>query len=641
MKNSPWLTLVSTLILIAGCKTSLPENSKPAPPMAKFDLTTLSEADQKQFFMARLTAERAMRQQHYDVAALNFLTAAEISHSGKLAQKAVYAAENAGDSLTSYQAATLWTSLEPANSVAFAWKAIGEIRSHQSKPLQKTLEKLYQISNDSPNNSFIGMTEQMIQQLSEKWAFNNLYLFAQRHANDPQVWLMLSKLKEKMGQVDEALAFVNKALSIQPDNKFALEEKGLIYQRSGQNQKALHYFATVEKKFPELSSLKLHLAQIYYQNGQNKQAQTLLKKLLSTQPELTFARYLLAASYLSTENIKASEKQFIILLEKNYKPDMVNYFLGEIHQKKKELELALQFFQAVKQGKYLTRSRIRAANILFDLKKYQQAFEQLHNVPTTNLGEQMALASSEINMMKEAQLLKKYLPDIWNAFKIRPTNIYLFTQALLTANSRNNRASMIKLALNSAHSFNVTQALIETASNISQQLGESEQAIQLINDFLKRVPDDIQLRYDRAMIYAAQGKTAKMEADLRHILRIDPDHIDALNALGYSLADENKSLDNAYGMILQAYRNRPGSAAITDSLGWVLYRKGQLQQAAEQLRQAWELSPSADIGAHLGEVLWQSGKRQQAKSIWAKARKLDADNDVLIKTLKRFKQFKP
>ncbi len=638
MKNSSWLPFLLTLVVLTGCTTSSVNKSDKQNSVPVFDLTSLSEADQKQFFQSKLMAESAIRQQRYDLAAANFLIAAELSHSGKLAQKAVFAAENYEDSLTSYQAATLWATLEPENQVAFAWKAIGELRSHQTRRLQQTLAKLYQLTNNSGDNSFIAIAEQIITRVPNEWTLKNLNHFAQLHKKDPQVWLVLAKLEEQMGNIDKAIVYVDKALSLQADNNFALEEKGLIYQRAGQNQKALQYFSEMEKKFPKAYSLKLHLAQIYYQKGRNKQAQELLEKLLSAQPDRTFARYLLAASYLSTENIKASEKQFIYLLEKNYKPDMVNYFLGEIHQAKNEPELAVQFFQAVKQGRYLTRSRISAARILFDEKKYQQAFKQLHNVPTTNLGEQIYLASSEIEMMKRAQLLKKNITGIWNSFKSKPTNIYLFTRALLTAKSKSDRASMIQLALNSTKSFAVTRALIETASEISQQLGDSEQAIQLIDEFLERVPDDVKLRYNRAMIYAAQGKTSQMEADLRYILRVEPNHVDALNALGYSLADENKELDKAYKMIIEAYRNRPGSAAITDSLGWILYRKGQLKAASEHLQQAWELSPSADIGAHLGEVLWQSGNKDLAKNYWEKAKKLDANNSVLVETLKRFKQ---
>lgn len=638
MKNRSWLSFLMALVFLTGCNTTPVNHPAKIKAVTAIDLTTLSEADQKLFFQSKLMAESAIRQQRYDLAASNFLIAAELSHSGKLAQKAVFAAESYEDSLTSYQAATLWATLEPGNQIAFAWKAIGEIRSHQSKNLQMTLEKLYQISDGSNNNSFIGISEQIINRVANEWTLKNFSQFAQQHSKDPQVWLVLAKLEEKMSNIDEAIAYVDKALSLKPDNNFALEEKGLIYQRSGQNQKALDYFSSMEKKFPEAYSLKLQLAQIYFQKGQNKLAQNLLEKLLSIQPERTFARYLLAASYLSTENIKASEKQFIFLLERNYKPDMVNYFLGEIHLKKKEPELAIQFFQAVKQGNYLTRARISAARILFDNKRYQQAFQQLHNVPTTNLGEQIFLASTEIEMMRKAKLLDKNIAGMWNSFKSKPTNIYLFTRALLTAKSQKDRESMIQFALNSTKSLAVTKALIETATEINQRLGENQQAIKLLNEFLERMPNDVKLRYNRAMLYAAEGKTNKMETDLRYILRVDPNHIDALNALGYSLADENKDLDKAYKMIMEAYRNRPGSAAITDSLGWVLFRKGQLKEASEHLKQAWDLSPSADIGAHLGEVLWQSGKKEQAKMVWRKAKNLDANNSVLVETLKRFKQ---
>ena len=88
-------------------------------------------------------------------------------------------------------------------------------------------------------------------------------------------------------------------------------------------------------------------------------------------------------------------------------------------------------------------------------------------------------------------------------------------------------------------------------------------------------------------------------------------------------------------LIEKASTLAPNDAFIMDSLGWVKYRRGETNDAARLLRKAYELQPNAEIGAHLGEVLWKSGDQAKAKAAWREARKLEPDNDTLVKTLKR------
>ena len=73
-----------------------------------------------------------------------------------------------------------------------------------------------------------------------------------------------------------------------------------------------------------------------------------------------------------------------------------------------------------------------------------------------------------------------------------------------------------------------------------------------------------------------------------------------------------------------------------DSLGWVYYRLGKLDLAAEQLRIAYNAQPDPEIAAHLGEVLWQQGKQEEAKIIWKAALKDNPNNEVLLTTTKKF-----
>ncbi len=94
-------------------------------------------------------------------------------------------------------------------------------------------------------------------------------------------------------------------------------------------------------------------------------------------------------------------------------------------------------------------------------------------------------------------------------------------------------------------------------------------------------------------------------------------------------------MSEAVELIEKAIKIKPDEAAIIDSYGWAQYRLGNLGEALKLLRQAYAKQPDSEVAAHLGEVLWVSGDRDEARQIWEQGRKKDADNKVLIETIKR------
>jgi len=119
------------------------------------------------------------------------------------------------------------------------------------------------------------------------------------------------------------------------------------------------------------------------------------------------------------------------------------------------------------------------------------------------------------------------------------------------------------------------------------------------------------------------------------VLKIEPDNTRALNALGYTLADRTERYDEALKLIEQAIAQTPNDPAVIDSMGWVMYRLGRLQEARDYLNKAYGLTPDAEIAAHLGEVLWAMGERDAALALWKKARAEYPGNRLLEDTVRR------
>jgi tetratricopeptide (TPR) repeat protein len=163
-----------------------------------------------------------------------------------------------------------------------------------------------------------------------------------------------------------------------------------------------------------------------------------------------------------------------------------------------------------------------------------------------------------------------------------------------------------------------------------------EDAMAVFNTALDIVPGNSDLLYARALVAERLGHIDQLETDLKIILKTEPDNAHALNALGFTLADQTDRLEEAYGYLKRAIEIMPEDPAIIDSLGWVHYRMGNYEEAIHLLRTALSRFNDAEIAAHLGEVLWVTGSEQEARGIWQKALKKSPDDPVLLRVMQRF-----
>ncbi len=165
--------------------------------------------------------------------------------------------------------------------------------------------------------------------------------------------------------------------------------------------------------------------------------------------------------------------------------------------------------------------------------------------------------------------------------------------------------------------------------------GRQERGLALLERAIAEFPESDNLRYARSVIYERRGDIAAAEADLRSIIARSPDNATALNALGYTLTNRTDRHDEARTLIEQALRLSPNEPAILDSMGWVLYRQGELDEAIKYLTRAYANFPDPEVAAHLGEVLWMSGNKTGAMNVWRGAMRQDPRHEVLMETLDR------
>lgn len=185
---------------------------------------------------------------------------------------------------------------------------------------------------------------------------------------------------------------------------------------------------------------------------------------------------------------------------------------------------------------------------------------------------------------------------------------------------------------------NAAQLRIKQATQVQwlRQFDQMYRAYMLLADMNQRFPNDPDLLYEQAMLADKLDQPADMERLLRRVMDIKPDHHHAYNALGYALADRGERLPEALTLIEKALTFAPYDPYITDSLGWVYFRMGQLDKAESVLRKAYNIKADGEIAGHLGEVLWQGDQQDAAISLWREALSRQPDNDTLRATMQRF-----
>ncbi|WP_233201217.1 tetratricopeptide repeat protein [Chromobacterium alticapitis] len=172
-------------------------------------------------------------------------------------------------------------------------------------------------------------------------------------------------------------------------------------------------------------------------------------------------------------------------------------------------------------------------------------------------------------------------------------------------------------------------------SQLAREAKQPQRAYALLSKALSRQPRASELLYERSLVSDVMGNVGNAERDLRAILKDKPDDVQALNALGYTLANRTTRYREAYGYIDKALKAEPENPVIQDSMGWVSFKQGKLETARKYLEKAYGAMPDPEVAAHLGEVLWRQGLREQAMSLWDKELAAHPGHEVILETMRR------
>ena len=177
--------------------------------------------------------------------------------------------------------------------------------------------------------------------------------------------------------------------------------------------------------------------------------------------------------------------------------------------------------------------------------------------------------------------------------------------------------------------------VVAARAGLASGLDDMDRALEILDAGIAQYPDVFDLRMARVYAYEKAGKSDAAIRELRRLLEDRPADPVVQNALGYTLADRNRQLDEAEALVAAALAQMPDSAAVLDSMGWVRYRQGRPKEALPYLERARSLGSDVEIDLHLGEVQWALGDRDAARRTWQQALERRPEDTRLKERLQR------
>lgn len=360
------------------------------------------------------------------------------------------------------------------------------------------------------------------------------------------------------------------------------------------------------------------------------QAQAVIQAHLQTNPKSTGVRLQYARALAEAQHYQAAVEQLNAVTREQGDRTSAWLTLGALHVQLREPERAIECLKKVLE---LSPAAKDTPPVTPPSKAASPS--------APGEADTRAVRQQALQMLSRAEELRGDLPSAERWLDaIEETSPSLGTvQRRASLRAAQGKLSEARALIRAAPETEPDAARIKVAAEASllRDAKRFDEAFDVLGMGVAANPNDTDLLYEQAMVADRLKRHADMEALLRRAIAIKPDHAQAHNALGYSLAERNLRLPEARHLVERALELAPGDPYITDSLGWIEFRLGNLTQAERLLSQAYGVRPDTEIGAHLGEVLWRLGRQAEAIQIWREARQRDPANEILLDTLKRLR----
>lgn len=519
-----------------------------------------------------LRAEFAYQRGDWEIAYATMMTTAQQTRDPRLAHRAAEIALSAKKAKEALSAVRLWRELAPNSDEADQfYLGLTVLGDNLADAKPLLAERLKEVRPQARGLMILQIQRLLSNSRDKAGAFALMEELVQPYPDLVESHLALAHAAYANKELTIARLEAQQALKIQPDLEIAAL---MVAQTMTDRPDILQFLSSYLDEHPKARDIRIAYAKVLIDDKQYDQARTQFDILLKEKPDDLTILYAMGILGAQTNDREMAEKYLTAYL------------------------------RALEKTPDETRDPVQAllilAQIAEDRKDYEAALKWLSQVDPGP-----AYIEAQIH---SAQIMAR-TGDLEGARNL-----------LAHLNPEGQRAQVQVIAADAQ--------LLRNANRMSEALDVMAKGEQ-------QFPEDTALLYDYAMLAEQADRMDLMETLLRKVMRLAPQNQHAYNALGYSLADRNIRLQEAYTLIEKALELAPEDPFIMDSMGWVQFRLGKLQQAEDYLRRAYALRPDVEIGVHLGEVLWTKGDKETAQEFWREASRKDPQNDLLKSTLAR------
>jgi len=437
--------------------------------------------------------------------------------------------------------------------------------------------------------------------------------------------LLLARLLARLGQLDKAAQRYQYVLKREPNNETARLQLGLLYTIEKKYAKAEETFLSVTRMKPESYPASLYLAKLYGEMDNVDRAILWYNKALLLNPssELMDEIAIFCSHHQRYDDLA---RIYSTVLQKYPANEAANLGLAQTHFVQGKDEQAISHLLKLKQtGSPSHRYDLMLGRYYFGNNNLEKArlfllssFEQKE---TSELRYLLALLSVKQERREEAlELLSKIDPDdpeYDNA-------VQLDVMILRSMGRVDDAVEKIVQKMDNKERTQPEDYLL--LSDLFQEQKKMARAIEILEESLKQFKKNELILFELGLLYEKTGKSKQAMSTMQNLLRINGNHPQALNYIGYTWADNNIHLEQALEYIKRAVHLLPENGYIQDSLGWVYYRLGNLDKARAILEKAISLAPGDPlIHDHLGDVHRGLGNNNKAIESYTNALKFFQD----------------
>ena len=443
--------------------------------------------------------------------------------------------------------------------------------------------------------------------------------------------LLLAETYLQEKRFKDAQEILREYISLYPDSVEARQELGMLLFRAKQYPEAADILG-VDSPARHLPLTRYYYARVLSKLKRYNEAVEELQIALKALPDFIEAWAELAFVYELQKDLVSAEETYEHLISIGHAGEEVWLRLVDINLKLNRPDQALEL---ARRGPALDSFAMQAASLLMEESFFEQAKELLTpyiDNPNAPEAIRFHLALIAYNLDKDYRTAVKYLEGISDNSRLWDRAAMFRSQLLFEMGEIEKAIETIDTARRSDPGH---RGFWEMQTDLLASSKRYKAALKIASEALERWKNDPELLFTRASVLERMNRKEDALKAMEKVIEVDPQHAHALNFVGYSLAVAGKDLDRALVLIEAALKQEPDTPFILDSLAWVQFKLGRIDEAWETINRVIKLGlKEAEVWEHYGDIAKAKGLKEEARKGYERALASQPPNaDELIRKL--------